>query len=36
MKNTDGEVHMVVSFDLKPGAVLEIGLLKPAKPRWDW
>jgi len=36
VKNTDGETHMVLYFDLKPGAELKIVLRKPKTPRWEW
>jgi hypothetical protein len=36
VKNTDGETHMVLYFDLKPDAVLKIVLRKPKANRWEW
>jgi hypothetical protein len=36
VKNTDGETHMVLYFDLKPGAELKIILRKPKATRWEW
>ncbi|MDD4891226.1 MAG: hypothetical protein PHU85_14995 [Phycisphaerae bacterium] len=35
-KNTDGETHMVLWFDLKPDATVEVLLCKPRSTRWDW
>jgi hypothetical protein len=36
VKNTDGETHMVLYFDLKPDAVLTIVLRKPIATIWEW
>lgn len=36
VKNTDGETHMVLYFDLKPAAELKIILRKPKATRWEW
>jgi hypothetical protein len=35
-KNVDGETHMVLYFDLKPGATLQVVLRKPKADRWEW
>ncbi|MBA4387258.1 MAG: hypothetical protein C0404_04710 [Verrucomicrobia bacterium] len=35
-KNGDGETHMVLYFDLKPGAQLQVTLRKPKAERWEW
>jgi hypothetical protein len=35
-KNVDGETHMVLFFDLKPNAEIQVILRKPKAERWDW
>jgi len=35
-KNVDGETHMVLYFDLKPSAEVQIVLRKPKADRWEW
>ena len=35
-RNTEGETHMVLWFDLKPDAGLEVVLRKPLSARWEW
>ena len=34
VKNTDGETHMVVFFDLKPDVEIDVVLRKPTADRW--
>ena len=36
VKNTDGETHMVLYFDLRPGDELKVILRKPKTARWEW
>lgn len=36
VRNTDGETHMVLDFDLKPSAEVEVILRKPKTSRWEW
>ncbi|MEI6070220.1 MAG: hypothetical protein WCS31_00390 [Verrucomicrobiae bacterium] len=36
VKNTEGETHMVLDFDLKPGAELHVVLRKPKAERWEF
>jgi hypothetical protein len=35
-KNVDGETHMILYFDLKPDAEVQLVLRKPKTNRWDW
>jgi hypothetical protein len=35
-KSIDNETHLVLYFDLKPDAELEIVFRKPRSQRWDW
>ena len=36
VKNVDGETHMILYFDLKPGAEVQVVLRKPKTDRWEW
>jgi len=36
VKNTDGEVHMILHFDLEPDAQIRLILRKPTANRWKW
>jgi len=36
VKNTDGEVHMVLHFDLKPDSQIKVVLRRPIAERWKW
>ncbi len=36
VQNTDGEVHMVLYFDLKPGAGVKVVLRHPKAKSWEW
>jgi hypothetical protein len=36
VKNTDGEVHMVLHFDLKPDSEIKVVLRRPNAERWKW
>lgn len=36
VKNTDGEVHMVLHFDLEPEAQIGLVLRKPTANHWKW
>ena len=35
-KNVDGETHMILYFDLKPNAELQVVLRKPKADHWEW
>jgi hypothetical protein len=35
-RNTDGEVHIVLYFDLKPAAEIELTIHKPTATAWKY
>jgi len=36
VRNAEGETHMVLYFDLRPDAQLNVVLRKPASTQWEW
>ncbi|MEI6425507.1 MAG: hypothetical protein WCP55_25065, partial [Lentisphaerota bacterium] len=36
IKNTDGETHMVLYFDLRPNAEVQVVLRRPKADHWEW